>query len=233
MELGNISLIGVFLAGLLSFVSPCVLPMLPTFSAVLAGSVDGEDERSWKIYVNALCFLAGFTVVFILMGATASLLGEWFFEHQLEIQKIGALVIIVMGLTMSGVIRIGLLEREYRPLLSRTFQGPFGAFLLGVSFTVGWTPCTGPILATILVYASGSATVGIGAALLFVYALGFSIPFFLLVVVLRRYLFRLRAVYQYLPQIQRAAGYLLILLGVLIWLDWLGKGIGIIWSLFG
>lgn len=233
MEIGTVTIGGAFLAGMLSFVSPCVLPMLPTFSAVLAGAVSERDEEnSGRLYGNALCFLLGFTLVFVLMGATASLLGEWFFDHQPEIRKIGAVLIIVMGLTLSGIWRIGALEREYRPLLLRTFQGPLGAFLLGMSFTVGWTPCTGPILAAILLYAGGTATVGMGALLLLIYSLGFAIPFFLFVVVLRRSLNKVRSVYQYLPAIQRFAGYLLIVLGVMLWLDWLAKGIGVLWSIF-
>jgi len=232
MELGNITIFAAFIAGLLSFASPCVLPMLPTFSAMLAGTVPGQENQSWKIYLNTLCFLAGFTVVFMIMGATASLLGEWFFDHQEGIRKIGAFLIIVMGLMSSGLIRITPLEREYRPFLVRTFHGPFGAFLLGISFTVGWTPCTGPILATILLYAGGAATVGIGALLLVVYAMGFSIPFFLLVVILRRYLFRIRNIYEWLPMLQQMSGYLLIVIGVFIWMDWMEKGLGIFWSIF-
>jgi len=232
MELGNITIFAAFIAGLLSFASPCVLPMLPTFSAMLSGTVPGQENQSWKIYLNTLCFLAGFTVVFMIMGATASLLGEWFFDHQEGIRKIGAFLIIVMGLMSSGLIRITPLEREYRPFLVRTFHGPFGAFLLGISFTVGWTPCTGPILATILLYAGGAATVGIGALLLVVYAMGFSIPFFLLVVILRRYLFRIRNIYEWLPMLQQMSGYLLIVIGVFIWMDWMEKGLGIFWSIF-
>jgi len=232
MELGNITIFAAFSAGVLSFASPCVLPLLPTFSAMLAGAAAEQEDRRWKIYLNALCFLAGFTLVFMIMGATASLLGQWFFDHQPEIQKIGALIIIIMGSVLSGLIRITPLEKEYRPFLARTFQGPFGAFLLGISFTIGWTPCTGPILATILLYAGGTATVATGAVLLLVYAMGFSIPFFLLAVVLRRYLFRIRNIYEWLPKIQRVAGYMLMVIGVFIWMDWLQKGLGIFWSIF-
>lgn len=232
MELGNVTLVAAFFAGILSFLSPCVLPLLPTFSAMLAGAVVGQEDNPRKLYVNAFCFLAGFTLVFIIMGATASLVGEWFFDYQPELRKIGALLIIIMGVTLSGLIRITPLEREYRPFLARTFNGSFGAFLLGISFTVGWTPCTGPILATILLYAGGTATAKMGIVLLLVYAMGFSIPFFLLVVVLRQYLFRIRKIYEWLPTIQRAAGYMLILMGIFMWMDWIGKGLGLFWSIF-
>lgn len=228
----NITGLAAFVGGMLSFASPCVLPLLPTFSAVLAESVDEQETHSWGIYINTLSFIAGFTLTFMIMGATASLLGEWFFDYQAQLKKIGAVLIIIMGLVLSGLIRLTPLEKEYRPFLSRAFKGPFGAFLLGISFTVGWTPCTGPILATILLYAGGTATVETGSLLLFIYAMGFSVPFFLLAVVLRRYLFRVRKIYQWLPAIQRGAGYLLIITGIFIWMDWLEKGLGFLSSVF-
>ncbi len=225
----NISLLAAFAGGLLSFLSPCVLPLLPVYSALLAGTAAAAAERNpATIYLNAGCFLLGFTVVFIVMGATASLLGQWFLYYQPEIRKIGAVLIIIMGLCLTGWLRITPLEREYRPLLARAFQGPGGAFLLGISFTAGWTPCTGPILASILLYAGGNMTVVGGVGLLLVYALGFSLPFFLLAVVLRRYLNRIRSFYRWLPRLQRLAGYILIITGILLGFDWLQKGLGLL-----
>lgn len=228
----QVTLLGAFFAGLLSFASPCVLPLLPALSAMLAGTADGQEINFRRLYVNAFCFFTGFSIVFVLMGATVLLLGQWFLDYQEEIRQAGALVIILMGLQLSGIIRIAPLEREYRPFLSRSFRGPAGALLLGISFTAGWTPCIGPILATILLYAGQTATVGAGVALLLTYALGFASPFFLLVTVLKKYVLRVRQLYIWLPPLQRAAGYLLILTGILIWLDWVAKGIGILWSLF-
>lgn len=218
----NVTLVGAFLAGLLSFLSPCVLPMLPTFSAILAGG-------SRRPYVSVTAFLAGFTTMFILMGATASFLGQFLFEYQAFVRKAGALLIILMGLFMIGLLGTSVLNREYRPFLNRKFQGPFGAFLLGMAFTVGWTPCTGPILATILIYAGESATIVKGALLLFIYALGFSLPFFCLTVVWNQYLSRLRNFYDWLPKIQIVAGVLLVLLGIAIWFNWLPMLIAKLW----
>lgn len=231
MEWGNITFLAAFAGGMLSFLSPCVLPLLPVFSAILAESADATS-KSLKLYFHTACFLAGFTLVFIIMGATASFLGQWFFNYQPEIRKVGAVLIVLMGLSLSGLIRFTPLEQEYRPFLSRTFRGPFGAFLLGVSFTVGWTPCTGPVLASILLYAGANTTVINGVGLLFFYALGFSIPFFILAVLLRRYMVRVRAFYKWLPQIQKIAGFMLILIGIFLWLDWLQKGLGLFWSFF-
>ena len=218
----NVTLAGAFLAGLVSFLSPCVLPMLPTFSAILAG-----DAR--RPYMRVAAFLAGFTAMFICMGATASFLGQFLFEYQSFVRKAGAVFIILMGLFLTGLPGITLLHREYRPFLNRNFQGTGGAFLLGMAFTVGWTPCTGPILAAILIYAGESATIFKGALLLFVYALGFSLPFFLLTAVWNRYLSRLRSFYDWLPKIQVAAGVVLILIGIASWFNMLPMLIAKLW----
>ena len=203
---------GAFLAGVLSFVSPCVLPLLPTFSLILAQNSKQDGGEARRLYANTTAFLAGFTLVFVLLGA-------WLFSYQEILRQGAALLVILMGLFMTGWLRIPLLLREYRPFQRRGFDGIGGAFLLGCGFTLGWTPCTGPVLGTILLYAGDTATVGAGALLLFVYSLGFAVPFFLLAVIWRRHIVKLRAFYQYLPKIQRAAGVVLILLGILLWSD--------------
>ena len=171
---------GAFLAGFLSFISPCVLPLLPTFSLILAKNSQQDGGEARRLYANTTAFLAGFTLVFVMLGATASLIGSWLFSYQEVLRQGAAVLIIAMGLFMTGWIRIPLLLREYRPFQRRGFGGIGGAFLLGCGFTLGWTPCTGPMLATILLYAGDTATVGAGALLLFVYSLGFSVPFFML-----------------------------------------------------
>ena len=210
---------GAFLAGFLSFISPCVLPLLPTFSLILAKNSQQDGGESRRLYANTTAFLAGFTLVFVLLGASASLIGAWLFSYQEILRQGAAVLIIAMGLFMTGWIKIPVLLREYRPFQRRGFDGIGGAFLLGCGFTLGWTPCTGPMLATILLYAGDTATVGAGALLLLVYSLGFAVPFFLLAVIWRRHIMKLRAFYQYLPRIQQAAGVVLVLLGVLLWSD--------------
>ena len=210
---------GAFLAGVLSFVSPCVLPLLPTFSLILAQNSKQDGGEARRLYANTTAFLAGFTLVFVLLGATASLIGSWLFSYQDILRQGAAVLTIIMGFFMTVWVRIPLLLREYRPFQRRGFDGIGGAFLLGCGFTLGWTPCTGPMLATILLYAGDTATVGAGALLLLVYSLGFAVPFFLLAVIWRRHIMKLRAFYQYLPRIQQAAGVVLVLLGVLLWSD--------------
>ncbi|SDE83539.1 cytochrome c biogenesis CcdA family protein [Sporomusa acidovorans] len=230
----NLTLVTVFGAGVVSFLSPCVLPMLPTYAALLAGTGTQTQSglRQWLFIVNALSFLSGFALTFIAMGATASLIGEFFFYYQEVIRKVGAVFMAIMGLQLLGLIKIPCLDREYRPLLQGAFAGPFGAFLLGLAFTAGWTPCTGPILATVLMYAGSAATVVQGAFLLFVYAMGFCLPFLFLALVLNRYLDQIKGLYKWLPLIQQAAGAVLVAAGILIYFDWLQKAVGLVWGIF-
>lgn len=228
----NVTLLTAFAAGLLSFLSPCVLPVVPTFSALLAGTETPAGKAGIRFWLNAACFLLGFTLVFVIMGATASFFGQLLLEHQRLIQKAGAVFMVLMGLHLTGFFSVGLLQREYRPLLNNTFQGPLGSFLLGIAFTLGWTPCTGPILATILVYAGSTATLTQGALLLFVYSMGFCLPFLALAAVIRRYLVSLNSLYVWLPAIRRGAGLILILIGLVIFFDLMQKGLGYIWNFF-
>ena len=230
---GGISWLSAFAAGLISFLSPCVAPLLPTYTAFLAGSgaAEGEKPSQWRFFLNSFCFLTGFTVVFVAMGATASLLGQFFFDYQEEIRKFGAVFMILMGMQLLGVFRLSFLQREYRPLLTNSFHGPLGAFLLGIAFTAGWTPCTGPILASILMYAGANATMMQGALLLFVYALGFTVPFFMIAFLLNRYLAGIKRLYRWLPVIQRGAAVVLILVGVGMYFDLITKMLGYMWNL--
>lgn len=231
----NLTLATVFGAGVVSFLSPCVLPLLPAYTALLAGSKEqsaaGAGQR--RFLLNAISFLSGFTLVFVAMGATASYIGELFFAYQELIRKGGAVFMVLMGLQLVGVLKIPGLGREFRPFLHGTFAGPLGAFLLGLAFTAGWTPCTGPILATVLMYAGAMATVSQGALLLFIYAMGFCLPFLIMAMVINRYFHKIQRVYRWLPLIQRAAGGILIAVGILIYFDLLAKVMGVAGGLFG
>ena len=228
----DITLLTAFAAGVLSFLSPCVLPVVPTFSAVLAGAGSTAGGQSGRFWLHAAFFLSGFTLVFVVMGATASLFGQLLIENQRLIQKIGAVFMLLMGVQLSGFFTFDLLDREYRPFLRYPFQGPLGAFLLGIAFTIGWTPCTGPILATILIYAGTTATLGQGAFLLFVYAMGFCLPLLGLAAIIRNYVFAFSSLYEWLPAIRRGAGIVLIIVGLFLFFDWLQKGLGLFWGAF-
>lgn len=228
MDGSEISLAAAFAAGVLSFLSPCVLPLVPGYLALLAGDPAAAGGRQ-RFALNTACFFAGFTLVFLLMGATASLFGQLFSQHQETVRKVGAVIIGLMGLQLAGVLRLGALARDWRRLPGGV-GGPFGAFVLGLALTAGWTPCIGPILAAILTYAGIEAAPGRGVLLLTAYAAGFAVPFVLFTLVYRRWLNRIRAFYRWLPVIQQAAGALLVLTAVLLYFNLVQKVIGMIYS---
>ena len=230
----DITLISAFIAGIVSFLSPCVLPVLPTYIAFLAGtgtSTTNIMSNRWRFMLNVLCFLSGFTAVFVVMGATASYFGQVFLDYQEVIRKSGALFMVIMGGQLLGLFRVAVLQREYRPLLGIALGGPIGVFFLGVAFTAGWTPCIGPILASILVYAGTTATLGQGALLLFVYAMGFCLPFLIVALLLNKYLYKVRKLYKWLPFVQQSSGAVLIIAGVIIYFDLMQKVLGTVWGL--
>ena len=182
--LQEVTLLGAVLAGLLSFISPCVLPLVPPYLGYLAGVSLEElaDERAdqaaaRKVFFTALAFVAGFSTVFVILGASASLLGQFVSQYIQYLSYVAGAVIIVMGLHFLGVFKIALLYREARVQVDRKPAGSLGAYLMGLAFAFGWTPCVGPILATILFVAGSEDTAAQGAVLLSAYALGLGIPF--------------------------------------------------------
>lgn len=207
----------VFLAGIVSFFTPCVLPLLPAYSALLFGCDERGETHG---LLNSSAFLLGFCLVFVAMGATVGALADFFWDYQQLIRKIGAVFMIVMGCYMLGIFKPLVLEQERRPLLKRTFNGPVGAFVFGIAFTVGWTPCVSPILASVLAYASTTATAAQGSMFLLVYALGFCIPFLAMAALANSYMQKLRSLYKYLPLIQKISGAVIILLGIALYMDW-------------
>lgn len=225
-----------FLAGAASFVSPCVLPMLPTFLLILAGSsgaaagaggaVASPAPTGRTLFRNVAAFLLGFAVVFLALGATATVLGQFLMGHLAILEKAGAILLALLGLFLSGIIHPRFLYGEWRPFLHRPSGGAAGSFLLGMSFTVGWTPCTGPILAAIFIYAGSRATVVEGLWLLGFYVLGFALPFFALALLWRRLEARVRTLYRYLPLVQKVAGVALVALGVMMFFGWTMRFLG-------
>jgi len=218
----NISYFAVFIAGIASLFSPCVLPLLPSYIAFLGGNSNAQNQQAppqWHLLVNTCFFLCGFTVVFILMGVSVSYLGQLFSNYQETIRKLGAVFMILMGVQLMGLLPVSALYQERRPLLKHTFRGPIGAFIFGVAITAGWTPCIGPILASILMYAGTEATINQGACLLFIYTLGFCLPFLAIAFFCNQLLKRLSRVYSWLPWIQRASGVVIILSAIAIYFD--------------
>ena len=172
-------------AGVISFTSPCALPLIPSYLSYVSGLRISELDRGETtplVLRTSLAFVAGFTVVFTALGASSTLIGSLLLRHLPVILQVAGGFIIVLGLASAGLLRIPLLAREGRFDLSRLPEGPKGAFPLGMAFAFGWTPCIGPVLATVLTMASASGTVPAGAALLALYSLGLGLPFMALAV---------------------------------------------------
>lgn len=218
----DVSLGAAFLAGLLSFVSPCVLPIVPPYLCYLAGvSVDelkGTSETTGtgqRIIFAAMAFVFGFTVVFVALGATASVIGQSIARYYNVLSYVAGGIIIVMGLHFLGLFRIGLLFREARLHVANKPAGPAGAFLMGLAFAFGWTPCVGPVLAAILFVAGSSDTTWQGAGLLAVYSLGIGLPFILAAAFASRFLQFSGRFRKHMGIVEKVMGGFLVLTGLL------------------
>ena len=216
----SVSFVVAFTAGLLSFLSPCVLPLIPSYVGFLTGlTLEELEVRRGTALLHALWFVAGFSVIFIALGATASALGVLLLRSQVWIGRIGGVVVILFGLYLLGVLRPGLLMRERKVQLARKPLGYLGSAFVGVTFGAAWTPCIGPILGAILTLAAAQASVGHGAALLTAYSAGLALPFLVTALALDRFLAWFQRFRPYLAWVERVAGILLILLGLLLVTD--------------
>jgi len=208
-----------FTAGLLSFLSPCVLPLVPSYLTFVTGmSLEdlqaGHNRRT--TLVHSLLFVLGFSLVFVLLGASASFLGQFFRHYEVWISRIGGVVIILLGLHLLGVFRIAPLMREKRMQLHDRPVGYFGTVGVGMAFGAGWTPCIGPILGAILTYGFTQETMWAGVGLLSVYSLGLAVPFLLSSLALDAFLKTFRRFRGWIPVLEKASGALLIFLGILL-----------------
>ena len=217
----DISLGSTLLAGLLSFISPCVLPIVPPYFAWMAGVSfddlrDGKSERSQlRLAAIAIAFVLGFTTVFVAFGATASLIGKTVAQYFDTLSIVAGLIIIVMGLHFLGVFRIEFLYRQLRMNVDRKPAGLLGAYIVGLAFAFGWTPCVGPILAAILLIASSAGSALRGALLLTAYSLGIGIPFILAAIFMGRFIHLFSRFKTHLDKVEKIAGGLLVLTGIL------------------
>jgi cytochrome c-type biogenesis protein len=209
-----------FTSGLLSFLSPCVLPLIPSYIGFLTGLTAEELEvRRGTTLLHALWFVAGFSVIFLALGATASALGAVLLRYQVWIGRAGGVLVLAFGLYLLGVARPLFLVRERRVHLARKPLGYVGSAIVGVTFGAAWTPCIGPILGAILTLAAAAASVAQGTGLLACYALGLAVPFVLTALALDRFLAWFQRFRPYLVWVERLAGVLLIVLGVLLVTD--------------
>ena len=219
----ELSLLIVFSAGLLSFLSPCVLPIIPGYIAFVSGlSIDdmtGHDSTDKKMapaMLNSLMFVLGFSAVFVVLGASATWLGGFLIQRLPLLVSIAGVVIIIFGLQQIGLFRFGFMLTTKQIDLPAEKLGPFKAPLLGAAFAFGWTPCVGPILAAILTYAATMDTVGKGVGLLIVYSAGLGIPFLLTTVAMKGFFRIFSKIKKYMGLIQKISGAILVLLGILM-----------------
>ncbi|ACH40404.1 cytochrome c biogenesis protein CcdA [Citrifermentans bemidjiense Bem] len=220
MQAQNISIVGAFVAGLLSFLSPCVLPLIPSYITYITGLSFADlqaEHPSHKVrqqtIIHSLLFIAGFTCVFVILGASASFLGDFLQEHKTAIRRIGGVMIVIFGVHVSGLFDIGLLLGEKKLTLHRKPAGYLGSFVVGVVFAAGWTPCIGPILATILAVA---ATEGRGVWLLLAYSMGLAIPFFLASLALHQFLVFFKRFKRHIRLFEIITGLFMVVVGILI-----------------
>lgn len=206
-------------AGLLSFLSPCVLPLVPPYVTFLTGTtLDNLTERqsadvTRRAFIAALLFVAGFSTVFVLLGATASVLGQTIRQYLDVLGTLAGLIIIIMGLHFLGVFRLGFLYREARVQVDKP-AGLWGAYVMGLAFAFGWTPCIGPILAAILAVAGSEDSVGRGAGLLAAYSLGLGIPFIVTAFAMKPLVSLIKRMRSKFVLIERIMGGFLVLTGI-------------------
>jgi cytochrome c-type biogenesis protein len=216
-EPAALGIIVAFVAGLLSFLSPCVLPLVPSYIGFLTGMTLGEaSDRRRVALIHALLFVAGFSLIFMLLGASATALGRALNYYQIWLQRIGGALIILFGLLCLGVFQAGLLTRERRFHLERKPVGYLGSALVGMAFAAGWTPCIGPVLGGILGLAATSSDVSRGMLLLGVYSAGLAVPFLIAAVALESFLDWFQRFRRFLPWVMRISGVMLILVGLLL-----------------
>jgi cytochrome c-type biogenesis protein len=206
-----------FVAGLLSFLSPCVLPLIPSYVSFITGlSLEDAGHRRWIALSHALMFVLGFTVIFVVLGASATALGTVLNYHRVWLERIGGALIVVFGLYMLGVFRWGVFARERRFTIQDKPVGYLGSALVGLAFGAGWSPCIGPILGAVLTYTSATATLGQGIVLLLTYSLGLGIPFLLAAAAIDRFLDWFQRYRRFLPVVTRLAGAILVVVGVML-----------------
>ena len=227
----NVTYFGALIAGLLSFLSPCVLPLVPPYLCFLGGAtfdqLSGEDETPRHVYVtivlSSVAFVLGFTTVFVILGATATMAGQLLIANFSLLSKVAGAIIIIAGLHFLGVVHIPILHREARYHAETRPAGLIGAYLIGLAFAFGWTPCIGPVLAAILAVAASKATVAYGAGLLAVYSLGLGIPFLIAAFALKPFVGLLARMRAHLGRVEKVMGGMLVLTGIAFLGGWIAQ----------
>jgi cytochrome c-type biogenesis protein len=212
--------IAAFLAGIVSFLSPCVLPLVPGYVSLISGTgavaADNRERVFSKVMLNSLMFVMGFSIVFIMLGAAATTVGQWTAAYRRELTYLAGIVIIVFGLHLTGILKIKYLYADKRMHNVQGSSSAWGSFAVGFAFAFGWTPCIGPILTTILTFAASEGTVAKGVLLLALYSAGLAVPFLLTSLGIDRFLAFYTRFRQHLHTVEVLSGVLLIVIGVLV-----------------
>ncbi len=236
---GSVGFAAAFIAGFLSFLSPCVLPLIPSYISYITGITFGELTREappgrirFLTAAHSLIFILGFTLVFMLLGLSLTFAGGLILQHRQVISKVGGVIIIIFGLSITGVINLAFLQKEKKIEIKSKPVGYFGSFLIGSTFALGWTPCVGPLLASILLLSSTEKDIVRGAMLLLSYSLGLALPFFFSSILINNFLAYFKAIKKYLRVISVITGIFLIIVGVLIFTNSFGALAGWFEGLF-
>jgi cytochrome c-type biogenesis protein len=223
---GTVSLLGALFAGVLSFVSPCVLPIVPGYLSFISGVNVGQLKDgaapaglARRVALTSLAFVLGFSTVFVALGAAATLVGYYLQQYKRELGMIGGIVIVLLGLHTAGILPIKWLLYEKRAEVKSKPLGLLGAYVVGLAFAFGWTPCIGPILGAILLYASQQDTIGEGVLLLSAYSLGLGVPFVLSGLAINGFFATFARMRKHMRAVEYVAGLLLVGVGVLLMTD--------------
>jgi cytochrome c-type biogenesis protein len=240
----NVTYLAALFAGFISFISPCVLPLVPAYISFISGvsmdelrNAERQQQMTLRLVISSLMFIGGFTLVFVLLGATATFVGGFLLQNLGIISKVAGVVLIIFGLHVAGLIKIPFLNYEARFQTGNKPTSAIGAILVGSAFAFGWTPCIGPILGGILAIAGSQETVGQGMLLLLVYSLGLGIPFFLTAIATQRLLRAMNRVKKHFKIVELVSGGFLIVIGIMMvfnlfttlngvlvrWFPWLTK----------
>jgi len=223
---GSVGVVVAFSAGLFSFLSPCVLPLFPSYVSFITGmsvsdlTADLTGAARRRVMLHALAFVLGFSLVFVGLGASFSAAGQFLLDYRDLIRRIGGALIVVFGLYIAGVLRIGVLGRTAQLQVREKPAGYLGSMAVGITFAIGWTPCVGPILGAILSLAGTAETVQRGIGLLIAYSAGLGVPFLLSALALGSFLRFFKRYRPFIPVMERAAGVLLVVVGLLVFTNY-------------
>jgi cytochrome c-type biogenesis protein len=222
----SVGVLVAFSAGLFSFLSPCVLPLFPSYLSFITGmsvadlTTDLGPAARRRVLWHALAFVGGFSLVFVALGASFSAAGQFLLDYRDAIRRIGGVLIVVFGLYIAGVFKLAMLGRTLQWQVREKPAGYLGTTLVGITFAIGWTPCVGPILGAILSLAGTAETVNVGIGLLLAYSAGLGIPFIVSALALGAFLRFFRRYRPLIPVVERAAGVLLVVVGVLVYTNY-------------